>query len=64
MYVTLFPCNECAKSIIQAGIKTFIYGGDKYAHTPAVKGSKRMLNAAGVRYYQYQPTGRKIEIEV
>ena len=56
LYVTLFPCNECAKAIIQ--------GGDKYAHTPAVKASKRMLNAAGVRYYQYQPTGRKIEIEV
>ena len=52
------------KAIIQAGIKTIIYGGDKYAHTPAVKASKRMLNAAGVRYYQYQPTGRKIEIEV
>ena len=64
LYVTLFPCNECAKAIIQAGIKTIIYGGDKYAHTPAVKASKRMLNAAGVRYYQYQPTGRKIEIEV
>ena len=54
LYVTLFPCNECAKAIIQAGIKTIIYGGDKYAHTPAVKASKRMLNAAGVRYYQYQ----------
>ena len=64
IYCTLFPCNECAKAIIQAGIKTIIYGGDKYAHTPAVKASKRMLNAAGVRYYQYQPTGRKIEIEV
>ena len=64
IYVTLFPCNECAKAIIQAGIKTLIYASDKYAETPAVKASKRMLNAAGVRYYQYQPTGRKIEIRV
>ena len=64
IYVTLFPCNECAKAIIQAGIKTLIYGSDKYADTPAVRASKRMLNAAGVRYYQYQPTGRKIEIYV
>ena len=64
LYVSLFPCNECAKAIIQAGIKTIIYGEDKYAETPAVRASKRMLNAAGVRYYQYQPTGRKIEIEV
>ncbi|MDF2887926.1 MAG: dCMP deaminase [Lacrimispora sp.] len=59
LYVTLFPCNECAKAIIQSGIKTIIYGSDKYAGTPAVNAS-----AAGVRYYQYQPSGRKIEIEV
>ena len=64
LYVTLFPCNECAKAIIQAGIKTVVYASDKYAGTPVVNASKRMLNAAGVRYYQYQPTGRKIEIEV
>ena len=64
LYVALFPCNECAKAIIQAGIKTIVYGSDKYEGTPAVNASKRMLNAAGVRYYQYQTTGRKIEIEV
>ena len=64
LYVTLFPCNECAKAIIQAGIKTIIYKEDKYQDSPSVRASKRMLNAAGVRYYQYQPTGRKIEIRV
>lgn len=64
LYVTLFPCNECAKAIIQAGIKTLIYREDKYADTAAVKASKRMLNAAGVRYYQYQSSGRKLVIEV
>ena len=64
LYVTLFPCNECAKAIIQAGIKTIVYGQDKYADTPGVRASKRMLNAAGVRYYQYQPTGRVLKIEV
>lgn len=64
MYVTLFPCNECAKAIIQAGIKTIVYACDKYADTAAVIASKRMLNAAGVRYYEYQPTGRKIEFEL
>ena len=36
LYVTLFPCNECAKAIIQSGIKTIVYGNDKYANTPAV----------------------------
>ena len=64
LYVSLFPCNECAKAIIQAGISTVIYGGDKYADTPSVIASKRMLDKAGVRYYPYQKTGRKIEIDV
>lgn len=62
MYVTLFPCNECAKAIIQAGIKTIVYDCDKYADTVSVIASKRMLNAAGVRYYQYQRTEREITI--
>ena len=64
LYVTLFPCNECAKAIIQAGIRTLIYASDKYADTPATRASKRMLNAAGVRYYAYQPTGRKVELKL
>ena len=64
MYVTLFPCNECAKAIIQSGIKTIVYDSDKYNATAAVIASRRMLDAAGVRYYQYKSTGRKIEIEL
>lgn len=64
LYVTLFPCNECAKAIIQSGIKTLVYGDDKYADTPSTRASKRMLNAAGVRYYQYNATGRKITYTV
>ena len=62
MYVTLFPCNECAKAIIQAGLKTIVYESDKYADSPAVIASKRMLDAAGVRYYEYNASGRRIEI--
>ena len=62
MYVSLFPCNECAKAIIQAGIKTIVYDSDKYQNTPAVIASKRMLDAAGVRYYQYTHTNREINI--
>ena len=61
IYVSLFPCNECAKAIIQAGIRTVIYDSDKYASTPATRASKKMFDAAGVRYYQYGRTGRKIE---
>ncbi|MBR6637544.1 MAG: cytidine deaminase, partial [Lachnospiraceae bacterium] len=54
------PCNECAKAIIQSGIKTIVYDSDKYADTPSVIASKRMLDAAGVRYYKYTQTGRDI----
>lgn len=64
LYVTLFPCNECAKAIIQAGIKTVVYAEDKYADTDVVKASKRMLNAAGVRYYEYQATNKVVKIQV
>ncbi|MCI8525129.1 MAG: dCMP deaminase family protein [Oscillospiraceae bacterium] len=48
MYVALFPCNECAKAIIQSGIREVIYLSDKYAASAATLASKRMLNAAGV----------------
>lgn len=64
LYVTLFPCNECAKAIIQAGIKTIVYDCDKYADTPSVIASKKMLDAAGVRYYKYNRTDREIMIKV
>lgn len=64
IYVSLFPCNECAKAIIQSGIKTIVYDSDKYANTPGTRASKRMLDAAGVRYYQYQKTGREINLKM
>ncbi len=64
IYVTLFPCNECAKAIIQAGIKTVVYDSNKYADLPVTIASRRLLDAAGVRYYQYNRTGREIRIEV
>ncbi|MGI6095740.1 MAG: deoxycytidylate deaminase [Lachnospiraceae bacterium] len=64
LYVSLFPCNECAKAIIQAGIKTIVYKCDKYKDTPSVIASKRMLDAAGVRYYQYKPANKEILIRV
>ena len=64
LYVALFPCNECAKAIIQSGIKQIIYADDKYANTPSVKASKRMLDASGVTYRKYDPTGREIKIRV
>lgn len=64
IYVSLFPCNECAKAIIQVGIKTVVYDSDKYFDTPSVMASKRMFDAAGVRYYQYTRTNREITFSV
>ena len=64
LYVSLFPCNECAKAIIQAGIRTAVYDSDKYAGTPSNRAAKRMFEAAGVNYVQYRKTGRMIRIEV
>jgi len=52
LYVALFPCNECAKAIIQSGIRTVIYKDDKYADTDGVKASKRMFDESGVEYRQ------------
>ena len=52
LYVALFPCNECAKVIIQAGITEVIYLSDKYAETDTVKASRRLFQAAGVNCRQ------------
>ena len=64
LYVTLFPCNECAKAIIQAGITELIYDDDKYADTVSVMASKRMLQTAGVSFHRYQRSGRSLQIQV
>lgn len=64
LYVSLFPCNECAKAIIQAGIKEVIYDCDKYADTPSVAASKKMLAASKVKFRRYERTGRKVELEL
>lgn len=50
LYVTLFPCNECAKLIIQSGIKHVIYGDDKYHEEASSLASRKMFDSAGVTY--------------
>lgn len=64
LYVSLFPCNECAKAIIQSGIKKVIYDSDKYAGTPGNIAAKKMFDAAGIEYVKYVPTGKTLKIEV
>ena len=62
LYVALFPCNECAKAVIQSGISEIFYLSDKYASTPGTIASKRMLDAAGVKYTQLIPNIKEIKL--
>jgi len=64
VYVSLFPCNECAKAIIQAGIKEIIYLSDKYADSESVRASKWLFDLTGVTYRAYTPSNKTITLEV
>ena len=64
IYTTLFPCNECAKAIIQSGIREVIYYADKYAGTESVIASKRMFDTVGVRYRKYAAANRTLELGI
>lgn len=64
IYTTLFPCNECAKAIIQSGIAEIIYQDDKYADTDSVIASKKMLDMVGVIYTAYPAKGSTICLEL
>ncbi|MFN8265338.1 MAG: dCMP deaminase family protein [Chitinophagaceae bacterium] len=62
IYTALFPCNECAKAIIQSGITEVIYLSDKYAGSEVFVASKRMLDKAGVTYRKVQSGIQSIEL--
>ncbi len=64
IYVTLFPCNECAKAIIQAGIKEVIYLSDKYDKTDSNIAAKKMLDVCGIKYRKYIPSGKELKINI
>lgn len=64
IYTTLFPCNECAKAIIQSGISEVIYFSDKYANTDSVIASKKMFDMVGVKYRQYQSNNKTIQLNL
>ena len=54
MYISLFPCNECAKLIVQAGISEIVYMSDKYADEEIFTSAKKILQMANVKYRQFQ----------
>ena len=62
VYVTLFPCNECAQTLIQSGIKKVVYLKDKYAHTDSVKASKIMFDKVGIEYKQFVSERKSITL--
>ncbi len=64
LYTTLFPCNECAKAMIQSGISKVIYYENKYDDTFAVKASKRMFDMVGITYVEYKKSGRELNIKL
>jgi len=64
VYVTLFPCNECAKAIIQSGIKEVVYLSDKYHDTDGNKAARMMFDNCGVTYRKYEMAGKDIVISL
>jgi len=62
IYVTLFPCNECTKAIIQSGIKKIIYLSDKYHDDQEEIAARKMLDMVGIKYEQYK--GRTLELNI
>lgn len=64
LYTTLFPCNECAKAIIQSGIKEIVYLEDKYATTDSVKASKKMFDLVHISYKPYKIENKDITLKL
>lgn len=64
IYVDLFPCNECAKAIIQSGIKEVVYLSDKYKDADNVKASKKLFKTCGVECRAYQSGVSNVSIDL
>lgn len=60
LYVTLFPCNECAKAIIQSGIKRIVYKENKYADTDGVRASDILFKKCGIEVEEYKQSGKQL----
>ena len=64
IYISLFPCNECVKAIIQAGIKEVLYLSDKYEESESTIASKRMLTASGVKFTRLVTQNKSITLDL
>jgi dCMP deaminase len=63
LYVSLFPCNECTKLLIQSGVEEVVFMSDKYHDTVPMTASRKMLDAAGVKYRQFIPPMEKLVLD-
>lgn len=63
MYVTLFPCNECAKLAIQAGISKIIYLSDKHHDKPEMIASRKLFDMVKIEYERFVPRRKQIVID-
>ena len=64
LYVTLFPCNECAKAIIQKGIKKIVYGSNKYKDSVSTIASMKMLKSAGIECVKYNIKNKNVSFKI
>ena len=64
VYTTLFPCNECAKALVQSGVGEIVYYSDKYSTTDSTHAAKRMFRSAGIKLTPYEFSGKKEIIEL
>lgn len=64
VYVTLFPCNECAKALIQSGVSEVIYYSDKYSDSFSTLAAKRMFESAGIKMTAYKESGKEINVKL
>ncbi len=64
LYVALFPCNECAKAIIQTGIRKVVYLSNKYEASDATKASRMMMSAAGIELVQLKTDRKEIVLKL
>ncbi|MDE6774989.1 MAG: dCMP deaminase family protein [Ruminococcus sp.] len=64
LYVTLFPCNECAKAIIQSGIKKVVYHSNKYADSESTAAASFLFRKCGIECVDYSPCGNILSLDL
>jgi dCMP deaminase len=55
LYVTLFPCYQCAQAIVQARIRRVVYLKDPYHDDEKFQASRRIFDMADVEYEAFRP---------